>query len=98
MMRFFGSSAPAIGAGPAGQLDSLRVPARIAAAKLIASFFGRPGASFGDTLSPATGSVTAPVAVAATGGVVVAADGVLAVASGMSIAPAESTAETEPVS
>ena len=97
-MRFFGSSAPAIGAGPAGQLASLRVPARIAAAKLVASFFGRPGASLGTTLSPATGPATASVAVAATGGVAAAADGVLAVAAGMPTAAAESTADAAPVS
>src|SRR5215207_6135123 len=63
MMRFFGSSAPATGAGPAGQLAVARVPARMAAAKLVASILPRPGASFGVMLSPGNDSA-APVAVA----------------------------------
>src|SRR6476620_874586 len=74
-MRFFGSSAPAIGAGPAGQLDSLRTPARTAAVKLAASFFGRPAASFGLMLS-----VAAVVEAAVAGAAAVAvgpADGAL---------------------
>src|SRR5687768_13840362 len=98
MIRFFGSSAPAIGAGPVGQLDSLRTPARIAAAKLIASFLVRLAASLGAMLSPATGSTAASVPVAVTGGVVAAPDGVLAVAAGTPIAAAESRAEAGPLS
>src|SRR5215217_2403733 len=75
-MRLFGRSAPAIGAGPMGQLDSLRVPARIAAAKLIASFFPRPATSLGEMLSELAGSETAAsVEGAAADGVVVDAAG-----------------------
>ena len=59
MIRFFGSRAPAIGAGPLGQLASLRVPARIAAAKLSASFFPRPAASLGLMLSLGVGAAAA---------------------------------------
>src|SRR5215207_5131002 len=59
MMRFFGSSAPAAGAGPDGQVDSLRIPARIAAPKLIASFLLRLAASLGLMLSVDTGAVVA---------------------------------------
>ena len=61
--------APAAGVGPPGQLDSLREPARIAAAKLIPSFLLRPATSLGLMLSlgedaSATGSVAAGSAVA----------------------------------
>src|SRR6187549_306225 len=98
MMRFFGSRAPAIGAGPAGHVASLRVPARIAAAKLVASLVGRPGASLGLTLSPAAEPATASVGGATTGGVAAAADGVLAVAAGIPRAAAESTFDGAPVS
>src|SRR5687768_10444869 len=51
MIRFFGSSAPGAGVGPFGQLSSLRVPARTAAAKLIMSFLLRPATSLGLMLS-----------------------------------------------
>src|SRR5829696_979151 len=59
MMRFFGSSAPAAGAGPDGQLACLRIPARIAEPKLIASFLPRPAASLGLMLSVGAGSAVA---------------------------------------
>ena len=55
MIRFFGSSAPGSGAGPAGQLAILRVPARTAEPKLVASILPRPGISFGEAESPAAG-------------------------------------------
>src|SRR5829696_8354649 len=98
MIRFFGSSAPGSGAGPAGQLAALRFPARIAAAKLIASFLLRLATSLGTALSPTAGLAAASLGIAATGGVEVAAEGVLAVASGMRVAAAESTADAAPVS
>src|SRR5215207_9207849 len=98
MIRFLGSSAPASGAGPAGQLAALRLPARIATAKLVASFVGRPGASLGGALSPTTGPAAASLGVTAAGGVEAAAEGVLAVALGMPVAAAEWTADAGPVS
>jgi hypothetical protein len=87
MMRLFGSSAPAIGAGPAGQLDAFRVPARTAAAKLMASFFPRPAASLGTMLSAPAGSP----AVAETGGVGAASADVVAT-GGVAVEATESAA------
>lgn len=99
-MRFLGSSAPAIGAGPAGQLDSLRIPALIAAAKLIASFFARPATSLGAMLSPGAGAASAagaaPEGVATSDGAVVA-DGVFAVAGGVPMAAMESAVVVAPL-
>src|SRR6476620_4675966 len=86
-MRFFGSSAPAIGAGPAGQLDSLRVPARMAAAKLVASFFGRPATSFGLMLSLAAATPEVPAGAAAADTVVGSA-GVAVSVAGAALVPA----------
>src|SRR5881275_1280837 len=59
-MRYFGSSAPASGAGPVGQFASLLLPARIAAPKLVASVLLRPGISLGAMVSPgAAGGISA---------------------------------------
>src|SRR6188472_2194349 len=88
MMRFFGRSAPAIGAGPAGQLGSLRAPARTAAAKLMASFFPRPAASLGEMLSAADGAPAAE-----TGGVVSSAGGVGAASADVDVATGGVAAE-----
>src|SRR5215204_4700022 len=95
MMRFFGSSAPAAGAGPGGQVDSLRIPARIAAPKLIASFLLRLAASLGLMLSVDTGSAVAGPAAEAL--VVDAAENVeaAAVAAAGSGIPATSPPLTE---
>src|SRR5687767_12295844 len=85
MMRFFGSSAPAAGVGPLGQLDSLRVPARMAWAKLMASFFPRPAASFGLMLSFGAASAEAsPMADSAAGdaGVAIAAESMVVASAG----------------
>src|SRR6186713_2885144 len=91
MMRLFGSSAPAIGAGPAGQLDAFRVPARTAAAKLMASFFPRPAASLGTMLSAPAGSPATGGVVSSAGGVGAAADGVVAT-GGVAVEATESAA------
>src|SRR5215207_7463042 len=97
MMRFAGSSAPAMGAGPLGQLASLRVPARMAAAKLVTSIFLRPAASFGAMESPGDGStidVAGPAAGEAADAVSPPAESEVAVADALAGGVATSSAVT----
>jgi hypothetical protein len=72
-----------------GQLDSLRIPARIAAPKLIASFVPRPATSFGLMLSLAVVVVATTVSVAGVPGLaaVGSVDGELS-AAGEPVVPA----------